>query len=260
MRNAILVILILAIAGCSGQRDEDATPTDGNDALRTLEPLDSLTWTGTGCGELALFVEVPVANVRPFVPTQFTITEAQGQATVGVGFARCAMATVLDNDTNNIVMSDVGVYIEDPDGGAAPALYQVWHASNRGATYENMSRVGLRTQAAPNSNFLTFGLVQATLVESRIAAEEGEYYGEATSVPGSASVPPRSFRWWHASEENGTMYTDFTLAIQNLGAARGNITAEAGSDLAKIFGGTNIDGAGVYWTFDLTADSRRTTA
>ena len=136
-------------------------------------------------------------------------------------------------------------------------FYQFWHASNRKATTENMSRVGLRTQEAPNSNFLTFGLVQATLVESRISSTEGPYYGAATSVPGSAQVPARSFRWWH-SGENGTMYTDFTLAFKSAGPARGNVTAEAGSDLAKILGGTNVEGEGVYWTFDLTTSARRT--
>lgn len=258
MRTAFLVVIILAIAGCMGKGDEAPAPTDPSDAKQLLAPLDQLTWTGTSCGEVGLFIQVPTSNVRPFVPTQFTITEAQGQATVVVAFARCASAKVLENETNNLVMSDVAVYIEDPDGGPAPAFYQFWHASNRAATYENMSRVGLRTQAAPASNFLTFGLVQATLVESRIGAQDGEYYGEATSVPGSAQVPARSFRWWHASE-NGTMYTDFTPAFRSAGPATGNVTAEAGSDLAKIFGGTTIEGTGVYWTFELTVDSRRTT-
>lgn len=257
MRTSVILIALLALAGCAGQNDGGPAPTSTPE-VPPLAPLDTLTWTGTDCAELGLFVQVPVANVRPFVPSDFTITQAQGQATVAVGFARCTSATVFENKTNNVVMSDVAVYIEDPDGGAAPAFYQIWHASNRAATYENMSRVGLRTQSAPHSNFLTFGLVQATLVESRIASTEGEYYGQATSVPGSASVPARSFRWWHASE-NSTMYTDFTLTFKSAGPARGNVSAEEGSDLAKIFGGTNIEGTGVYWTFDLGVTSRRTT-
>lgn len=257
MRTAVLVVAIVAIAGCTGKDGQEPNPTT-SPAWPVLEPLDTLSWSGTECAELGLFVEVPASNVRPFVPRQFTITEAQGRATVAVGFARCTSATVLDNKTNNLVMSDVAVYIDDPDGGPAPAFYQFWHASNRAATFENMSRVGLRTQQGPNSNFLTFGLVQATLVESRIASTEGEYHGQGTSVPGSAAIPARAFRWWHSSE-NGTMYTDFTLAFKSAGPARGNVTADAGSDLAKIFGGTNAEGTGVYWTFDLNVASRRTT-
>lgn len=257
MRTAVVVIVILALAGCAGNEDQDPNITT-LPADAALEPLDSLTWSGTDCAEIGLFVRVPATNVRPFVHKDFTVTEAQGQATLAVGFARCAMATVLENKTNNLVISDVAVFIEDPEGGPAPAFYQFWHASNRAATFENMSRVGLRTLEAPNSNFLTFGLVQATLAESRIASTEGEYSAQATSVPGSAPVPARSFRWWHASDENGTLYTDFTLAYKSAGPARGNVTAESGSDLAKMFGETTVEGEGVFWTFDLTTASRRT--
>lgn len=257
MRNVVVLgIALLTFAGCSGSGGTEPSPTTFPD-VAVLEPLDELTWRGVDCAELALLVRAPVAGVRPFVHPNFTIVEAQGQATVAVGMARCTSATVFDNVTNNLVMSDVGAYIEDPDGGPAPVFYQFWHASNRVGTTENMSRVGLPTQEAPNSNFLTFGLVQAVLVESRIASTEGPYYGTATSVPGSGPVPARSFRWWHAGE-NGTMYTDFTLAFKSAGPARGNVTATAGSDLAKILGGTNVEGEGLYWTFDLTTHARRT--
>ncbi|HEX9815679.1 MAG TPA: hypothetical protein VGB18_01750 [Candidatus Thermoplasmatota archaeon] len=258
MRRAVLVVGILLLAGCTGRGDEDPAPTT-TPGRPALEPLESLTWSGTDCAEIGLFIRVPAANVRPFVHKNFTITEAQGQATLAVGFARCVMATVLENQTNNLVISDVAVFIEDPEGGPAPAFYQFWHASNRAATFENMSRVGLRTQEAPNSNFLTFGLVQATLAESRIASNEGEYSAQATSVPGSAAIPARSFRWWHASDANGTLYTDFTLGYKSAGPARGNVTAESGSDLARMFGETTVEGEGVFWTFDLTTTSRRTT-
>ena len=255
MRNVVVLgIALLTLAGCSGKGGPNPSPTTFPETV--LEPLDELTWHGVDCAELGLFIRAPAAGVRPFVHPDYTVVEAQGLATVAVGLARCLSATVLENVTNNLVMSDVGVFVEDPEGGSAPVFYQFWHASNRIATTENMSRVGLPTQEAPNSNFLTFGLVQATLIESRISSTEGPYSGAATGVPGSAAIPARSFRWWHTSE-NGTMYTDFTLTFKSAGPARGNVTAEAGSDLAKILGGTKVEGEGVYWTFDLGTNARR---
>jgi hypothetical protein len=253
--HVVALTVLLLFAGCSGGDGTDPGATDAP-TVPVPAPLDALSWTGQDCAELALFVSAPASRVRPFVDPAFTVIEAQDTVQLAVGLARCASATVLGNTTNNLVMSDVGVYVENPAGGPDPVLYQFWQASNRKMTIENMSRVGLPTQFAPSSNFLTFGLVQATLIESRLASVEGEYRAQATSVPASGQAPPQNFRWYHASE-NGTMYTDFGLTFHSAGPANGNITIDPESDLAKMTGETTVEGTGAFWTFEMVVNARR---
>jgi hypothetical protein len=253
---AFLLVTALLLAGCA-QRSDGPGPNPTTPAPTLPEPLQQVEWTGTGCAELALSVPSDISNVRPFVPAQYTLLEVGGRALVMVGTSRCDSASVFGNATNNLVMSDVGVFIESPTGEAGSTFYYLWHASNRDMISSSMARVGQQAYAAPNSNFLTFGLVQTTIIESRIAAESMPYRSQGTAVP--APVATNLEATWFHTRENVTVRTDFTLALRTEGPASGNISATPGSDLSKLLGGAEARGDGVYWTFDLEVHSRRTT-
>ncbi|HEX9815680.1 MAG TPA: hypothetical protein VGB18_01755, partial [Candidatus Thermoplasmatota archaeon] len=216
MRAAVLLVGAILFTGCAGPRsDPEASPTGLPDVK--MMPLDRLDWSGKGCGEYALFVPTSEANVRPYVDSRFTIVAPQGRATMALAFARCTEAQIGNDPTNNLIFSDIGVSIEDPDGGPAPVNYHLWQATNRQGHHDNMTRVGLRTEFAPASNYLTFSLTQATLVESRIAWSESPYYAAGTGGPQSIPTSPEpALIWWHGSE-NGTMRTDYDATFQSIG-------------------------------------------
>ncbi len=256
MRSASILIVVVVLAGCFGSRGDAPSGPPASSDVPTLEPLSELDWSGTGCGEFALFVNRPVSAVRPYVDPRFEIFEAQGQAVVALAVARCADAVIGGEPTNNLVFSDIGVSIQDPEGGREPAYYYFWQATNRELHRENMTRLGLNAVDAPGSNYLTFGLLQATLVQSRIGWPNEAYHASGTGTPQAIASPPPPLVWWHGSE-NGTMKTDYTVTIQTIGPANGNFSLTPGSLFATIMGTTEVQGDGIMTTFTFAARSER---
>jgi hypothetical protein len=255
-----LVIAALLLSGCAGSSARPPS-THGSDgpAAAKLAPLDTFNYSGTGCTEISIEVDVPAVNVQPFVPAKFKPIVNNGKAHLLVAGAKCTKMTIGAAELNNVLESDVGVFIDDPEGGRAPVVYQFWLATNRQPLRENMSRVGMTTGWAATGTLYTFALFQSQNAEVYVPWQGNLYRIEG--VGAMAPMPPATvpFVWWHSSD-NSTVKVTYELALHTEGPLEGKVHTEPGTMMSKLLGANDATGAGLMHAFDLRTTTKRTAA
>lgn len=256
MRAAACVAAVLLAPGCLAGGDDGPLPSPSPSLALPPLPLDVYRYSGTTCTEVGIFVDTRASNVRPYVPPQYQLVEANGRVTMVVAASKCASMDLGDNETGSALESDVGVFIEDPEGDPGPVFYQFWQIANRPTLSDQMARVGLKTGFAPESSLLTFSLTQTQIAQAHVPWNESEYRIEANAVPGPVPSVSQPFVWWHTSNDT-TVRIEYTLSLRTEGAAYGTVYAETGTTLALLMGAAQVSGPGALQTFDLTAEARR---
>src|SRR5688572_8924395 len=106
MRAPLVVGLAILFAGCFGSPNAGPSPSTSGAPTSSPATLSEFAWSGTGCGEFAIFVNVPADNVRSRVDPAFTVVDVQGEALMALSIMRCAEARLGNDTTNNLIFSD----------------------------------------------------------------------------------------------------------------------------------------------------------
>lgn len=259
MRAALVVVVFLMLSGCSS-RPVASPPASSSPAVPAdLSGLRSFEETGRECWELVLFATASAADVRPFVPATYLMVGEPGAVTLVVDGMKCVDLAVAGGKDGAGNVSDVGVLIEPPDGSGDLSVYGLWQPTNREDHAARDRALGLRTfdaplldvRGSPSGGVKTPGNGRASF---KVPWEANAYAADAqVGLVSPKTAPFTRTVWWHDSEK-GTVRVTHTVSPADLYSAAGTVTAGAGSDMAKVLGGSGVQGAGAFWSFGIASE------
>lgn len=209
-----------------------------------------------GISEAVLRVSVPVENVRDIVPARYRLLdEATGVATVIAAFGSVEELSVECGEPSSAVVSEYGVMIDSPDGSPGRHAYYLWQLSDDRRLVNRMKMLGLPSFYAES----TFEAVTdpSSVVSIEAATEWKRSPNQMSAVasePGSADpVALPGVRFWYDGPRGTVRVAYECPACQPRTTAVGSVSAESGSALDMMLGGTAQPGSGFFIRTDLEA-------
>jgi len=216
-------------------------------AMPVLRADDGFTATLEDCTEMIGFGPVPMAIVRPLVPSNYTIVElGPGTAGLVVRAARCEQVRIGSSPAKPASVGQIGIAIIAPDGSGDINNYTLFYATSSVPLAEALRDAGLPA-----------GLDSMLAVEFT-PSPSGEVYAAvappgvtAWFVSGSASEPPPgsgapvTANWWFQTRR-GNLKMATTIPAINYGAASFALHTSKQSSLGQIIGG-NTDGNFIFF-------------
>jgi hypothetical protein len=182
-----------------------------------------------GCTEFAGIGLVPEAGARALVPSSYTLAGDGTSTLVVVRVVECEGVSVDGGPAQPARLAQIGATLVGP-GGADIDNYLLWYVTDHGQLHGKLQAAGLDSVQSSVDYALTSGVLE-------IAVDSYTVSGTATE-PTSA---PTTFvaRWW-GEGAHGTVQMLTDLPDIRFGSASTLLTADAGSELALLIGGTTL--------------------
>lgn len=249
--GVVCVLATVLGGGCvapNASSDDHAAGGDG-----AVDQIASFAWTGTGCVEVAAFLELDAERVRTFVPDKFVIPgEQSGRVALSIAAVlECADFTVDGESVGPGWVSDTGVPIEAPDGSDGNHYYHLWALTNVTAIAERAAGVGLAGGLVPDRaasvELAGAGPLRAGSASERIPWSEGPWALDI-EVVGAAVAPLDVPTWWHLGER-GLVRSAFDG--QGVWGTHGTAEyrAEGEGRVHTLLGGEPVAGVGAFGDF-----------
>ncbi len=268
---AWLAMFSILLAGCSESPDapleqapqEPVSPGAGNNQTEgpqdqpqnvTLPPLP-FEFTGKGCREFMAIIQVPVQNVREFVPDNITILgQETGETMFFAGLKACDEYSVNGALPQPGMVSDVGVLIEAPDGSDGNHYYQLWMASDHEDFVGAHEALGVWGGLAQTNYTETELAPQALEANAQIRWGEGSYTIDGTSG-GSPSAPAAQFTGWPGGSL-GLFRVEKSFTYSHYAAGEGSVVGSSGSPMQSLLGTVYKDGAALHNHYDMVGSAQ----
>ncbi len=216
-----------------------------NETLPAL-PFD---FVGTGCREFLALMQVPVDNVRTFVPDNITIlADALGETVFFAGVKSCDDVSLDGAPGAPGMISDVGVLIEAPDGSGGNHYYQLWMVSDHEAFVRGHEALGVWSGLAPTNYSEVEAGPGVAEVDWQVGWLEGSYRADGTAG-GVAGAPATDFTGWHWGPQ-GLFRIQKSFTYTHYAGGESEIVAVAGSPMQTLLGAVFKDGLALHNHYD----------
>lgn len=230
----------------------DPAPPAETPAPPKLTPPRPFALTATGCKELLVQVPVDLASAQVFVPANYTIVlNEAGLALAFAGLKVCPDTRIDDVPIGPASTGDIGVVIEAPDGSDGLHYYQTWWITNNLGLYDRLTRMGWNASAV-GGTVLSDGRLEGLAGDLNVVVpwEEGTYEASTTAATIPAGPPMHAVGW--QDTPFGRVKVDKTFAIGQFGLAPGILSADEGSPVARLMGGSESVGVAMVASYAMT--------
>lgn len=226
-----------------------AVPVSGSSAAGTK----AFTWSGKGCEEVLVAVLLPTATLQPLLPRGYTVQEAApGKGQLSLGLAQCASMEVEGVEQPRDTSADALIRAETADGDQVD--YHLWQVTGAPALRHRMQQLGVRGQLSPKAFATSTTTSPATATGT--ADVPWSFAPHSVTATGAEVLPPGSGTMtWVQVTRRGTVDMSFEFEGYEMLVGAGRLTAPAGSWLARLMGGTQLDGVG-YLSDPFDVDAR----
>lgn len=228
-------------------------------------PVASVAYAGTGCSQFVTNIEVPAANVRPYVPARFIFSrDAIGKAAIGYRMYACREMRLNGSAPFPVIWSEIGVRIRNPEGLEVPDhadthvvdghdYYMLSLHSASSFLASSCATAGAPARQVDQMTYEWGGTaLSTTLSASEFVSDEGVY---RVSVSGSLSprapAPDFDIRGWRQSDFGLLRYTEHRMDVLGRFPKQITIHADPGTLLAKLLGKTDVTVFDTLVTFDV---------
>lgn len=242
-----LVLAALVSAGCLGLGADDGATSDP-----AVVPPVAFTMDGVNCRELLIQASVPVSVAREFVPANYSLLGEETGRAVAFGALKACDDLVLDGASAGAAStSDVGVFIEAPDGTDGFHYYQTWWHTDHAALRARLHAQGWLGELVNGTvvDDARAGGVAGT-VSFEVPAADGAYAGEASVAGAPAPATNVATGWFDGPR--GTLKVVKELPATEFGGGQGTLTAAEGSPMAKLLGAASASGPAIWNVYDMT--------
>ena len=196
-------------------------------------PGTGFVFTGTGCAEPVVLVEVDPTTAQSWLPEPYEVLPSpSGAATLIVAAANCEGTQINGEDSGAALLSDVGIEVKSPDKSPGQHLYQLWQPTNNAVLRKYMERLGLLGGLVTDATFTMNALGAHADIPWSYSPYSVTVDAATTGVP----FLPGANTWWHEGAR-GTIrisYSFIEAELRPLG--KGKVNAAAGSPLAALIG------------------------
>ncbi len=225
-----------ALGGCDA-----AEPTPGDAQRHGQWASDAFTVDFDDCQEFAGLYPVPIANVAPHVPAQYTIASFDGvTASVVFRTAYCEGIAIDGGPSRSGIVSQIGVNVLPPEGEGDINNYTIHYGTDRRRLARKLRRAGVNAKFIPNLEF-----------DYDDSDGTGEYFIEnprpqfAHVISGPASDPPPEqepipfvANWWKFGYAGDVVMETSIDELFQGDASQVLVTTTPNSLVADLLGGT----------------------
>lgn len=133
-----------------------------------------------------------------------------------------------------VLLSDVGIAIESPDGASGSHFYQLWQPTTNETLHGRMRSLGMRAALVRHSTFdheRTAATMEAT---ADVPWAHSPYTVQATT-PRAAPLPPGGNTWWRRGPR-GIIRISYEFHEREIAFGTASVTADEGSPLPELLG------------------------
>lgn len=218
-------------------------------------PRPVLTWSGTGCDEVALQLNVPLSTVQAALPSGYTArptAESPELGSVLLGVASCRSLRVNGVEQPTDIVADAGILIV-PRPAIKGTVYHLWQAVAAPDFRQRMARLGLDGAHVPGmaATFTAYAPAAARHAGATVPWTGNEFAIDS-ALPTKSVTTAAASTWVHQARR-GRVRTEyrFTAAERRSGGATVRMTD--GSRLARALGTPVAAGQANWLTFDMRA-------
>lgn len=226
------LVVVGACTACSAADGEDVTSL-----AQAAKQTDFGVDFGS-CSEVAGIGFVPRANARPLVPTKYDLQGTADSAVLVARAVKCATVSVDGKATGPTTLIQIGISLT----GAAVASptadinnYTLWYVTDNSQLFAKLNSAGAN---AENSQHISYSLSSGVLDFSASPARAPSVAIHAPVIPSTVASTFKA-TWW-ADGNHGTIRMHTPFPVIRFGDAAMTLTTPAGSELARLIGGTSL--------------------
>jgi hypothetical protein len=240
------ILACIVMSGCASA--PDATKDDSRSTSQALES-NLYGVVLQGCEEALGGGLGLTAAIRARVPSKYSLAgdPASPVTVLVIRTVHCLASAVNGVDSGETELAQIGPQIASPDGTGDVNSYQLWYYTTNKALAKAMNRSGIPAQYLPQLSYdhpLCGPLVECPYTVDSSSDSRPRFNVTGTVTEGPAAITfPFHVNWWRETDAGSAKMSSSGpggFVTVNFGSANLTATTPAGSELAEVYGTTNI--------------------